>query len=375
MTLPELLANSPVPGSREPVATLTAELKNEAGALTLELSAELPTILHGPGQTRLIIDSEIMLVTAASGTKITVLERAVEGSTKAAHLVGAAVYALPTAEGLHLFAGGAGPWKRPVAWATTAALPAVTAEGELLKSTGKEVLKVDSGEPAVGARVLIKNQAEGKNNGIYEVVKKGAAGTEIFELKRTTDANTKAELQDAVTVVEKGTVNEGSQWTQTATVTTVGTTAQVWRGSVLPATTVAIAYLSAGQKIPSEASTRVKLDKVIKDPGSNMNTTEGFYVAPVEGYYQVNCLATLLGTGVVLNTKVRLSIWVNGVEKARGSGMYAAAAADVASVVAAAIVFCKAGDKVEMLIDQSSGVEVSTGSGEAAVQMSVIRVA
>jgi hypothetical protein len=230
MALPELLANSPVPGTREPVATLTAELKNEAGALTLELSGELPAVLHGPGQTRLTIDHEVVLVTAASGTKITVLERAAEGSTKAAHSVGASVYALPTREGLLLAMADAGPWKRPVAWATTGALPAVTAEGELLKSTGKEVLKVDGGEPAVGARVLVKDQAATKDNGIYEVVKKGAAGTEIFELKRVADANGTAELQDAVTVVEKGTANEGSTWTQIATVTTVGTTAQVWVG-------------------------------------------------------------------------------------------------------------------------------------------------
>jgi hypothetical protein len=100
MALPELLANSPTPGTREPIATLTAELKNEAGALTLELSAEMPTILHGPGQTRLTINSEIMLVEAKSGTKITILERAVEGSTKAAHGVSSPVYAVPTQEGL-----------------------------------------------------------------------------------------------------------------------------------------------------------------------------------------------------------------------------------------------------------------------------------
>lgn len=102
MALPELLANTPTPGTRAAIATITEELKNEAGALTLNLSQAMPVPLQGPGQTRLTINSEIMLVEATSSTTVTILTRAVEESTKAAHLVGASVYALPTLEGLRL---------------------------------------------------------------------------------------------------------------------------------------------------------------------------------------------------------------------------------------------------------------------------------
>jgi len=119
-------------------------------------------------------------------------------------------------------------WKVPTAYATTAALPASTAATPTIKSTAKEELSVDGAAVEVGQRILVKNQAEAKDNGIYEVVKKGAAGTENWELTRTTDANTTALLQDATLFAEKGTANEGHEFTQTAKVTTVGTTAQVW---------------------------------------------------------------------------------------------------------------------------------------------------
>lgn len=118
-------------------------------------------------------------------------------------------------------------WKAPVAWATTAALPANEVTAETIKSTGKELLVGDGQNAEVGQRCLVKNQVATKDDGIYEVVKKGS-GAEFWELKRTTDANTTALLQDAVVSVEKGTANEGARAVQTATVTTIGTTAQTW---------------------------------------------------------------------------------------------------------------------------------------------------
>jgi hypothetical protein len=127
--------------------------------------------------------------------------------------------------------GPTGPgtsWKKPVALATTTVLPAHETIGERLIGTGKENLEIDGEKIAVGQRILIPWVAEKAECGIYEVIKKGAVGTEVWELKRTADANTTAELQNAVVSVEKGTANKGLTFTQTATVATVGTTAQVW---------------------------------------------------------------------------------------------------------------------------------------------------
>lgn len=118
-------------------------------------------------------------------------------------------------------------WKLPVYIATTSALPASTVTGEVIEANATGTLTVDGKEPSVGKRILVKNQSESKNNGIYEIIVKGESGTK-FKMTRTADANTTAELQDAATFVEVGTENEGLEFVQTATVTTVGTTSQTW---------------------------------------------------------------------------------------------------------------------------------------------------
>jgi Collagen triple helix repeat (20 copies) len=118
-------------------------------------------------------------------------------------------------------------WKEPVSLATTEALPKNTVSGEEIEGE-KEPLSIDGVATTLGLRILVKNQAEAKNNGIYSVTSVGEAAKKNWRLKRTTDANTTATLQDAATLVEKGTANEGREYYQRATVTTVGTTSQEW---------------------------------------------------------------------------------------------------------------------------------------------------
>lgn len=72
-----------------------------------------------------------------------------------------------------------------------------------------------------GDRILLKNQSSGAENGIYTV---NAAGAPT----RATDADSTAELENAAVFVAVGTANQDTAWVQTATVTTVGTTAQTW---------------------------------------------------------------------------------------------------------------------------------------------------
>jgi len=316
LAVPQNIANSTTPGTVVALGTLTAELKT--GEVELKVSAKPPAALEAAGQFTIIIDSEIMIVTAGQKTTEWTVTRKAESSTEANHLVGAEVLDYLTAEALKLLIGESGlvkteglaseavtaakiaketvtaeklakeeiataqvkkeglepnrlekekitseqvkakgltaadlkdeeitstqikprgiksaslaiPWKEPVAYATTEVLngePEVA--GEVIKSKKEEKLKVDGAEPVAKARILVKNSANPKDNGLYEVVKAGKAG-EKWELKRTTDANNETELQDATVSVEKGAVNGGSFWVQIAKVTTVGTTEQLWQ--------------------------------------------------------------------------------------------------------------------------------------------------
>ena len=106
-------------------------------------------------------------------------------------------------------------WKASVRAATTAAVTLATAfeNGDTL----------DGVTLATGNRVLVKDQADGSENGIYTVNASGAP-------TRATDADTAAEITASFAVfVEEGTVNADSAWTLTNNGTvTVGTTALVF---------------------------------------------------------------------------------------------------------------------------------------------------
>lgn len=256
MALPEILLNSPTPGKREALTTLNVELP-EAG-LEMEWVANVPAAVQKPGQYRVTIDNEIILCEAKAGVtkKVTILKRAMEGTSAVKHEPGVNVMGLLTAGALQAYRESLA-WKEPAAYASTEKLNGEPEypTAETIKSKKEEKLKVDGAEPTAGQRIVVKNETEAKRNGIYEVVKAGKAG-EKWELKRTVDANTTALLQDAVCLAELGTVNKGHHFTQVATVTTVGTTAQEWReGEVFSVATEA--GLTAGTHnnwVPPNAS-------------------------------------------------------------------------------------------------------------------------
>lgn len=102
-------------------------------------------------------------------------------------------------------------WKDPVAAASTVNL--------VLSGTQT----IDGIAVIAGDRVLAKDQTTTANNGLYVV----AAGA----WARSNDANTAAEVNNATVLVEAGTANKGDTYTQTATVTTLGTDTQTWTKS------------------------------------------------------------------------------------------------------------------------------------------------
>jgi hypothetical protein len=113
MAAPELFANSPVPGSLIPITTLGTAVTT-TGTTTITTTGAAPASLQLPGQFRIVIDSEIMIVTAgASGTSWTVT-RGAEGSTAATHANGTNAFHYLTAGALATaltFSSGALVWQ------------------------------------------------------------------------------------------------------------------------------------------------------------------------------------------------------------------------------------------------------------------------
>lgn len=123
-------------------------------------------------------------------------------------------------------------WKQAVALASTAALPTniyangASGVGATLTGVSVGALTIDGTAPVVGARVLIKNEVAGANNGIYTVTAIGS-GIAVYVLTRATDFDTSAEIVAGDTVFATlGVSNADTSWVLTTTGTVVvGTTA------------------------------------------------------------------------------------------------------------------------------------------------------
>src|SRR5208282_1587310 len=80
---------------------------------------------------------------------------------------------------------------------------------------------------------------------------------------------------------------------------------------------VAMVYSKTKQKLKTAVWTKINLDTVIKDPGSNVNAGEHCYTVPAEGYYHVEG-NTLIDTKEATYA-VNCRVYVNGGEVLAGS--------------------------------------------------------
>lgn len=113
--------------------------------------------------------------------------------------------------------------------ATTGALTATYANGAagvgatLTNAGAQAALTIDGQLLTATQRVLVKNQAAQLQNGIYTVTTVGTGATN-WVLTRATDYDATGEINPGDLVpVTAGTVNSGTSWLQTETVTAVGT--------------------------------------------------------------------------------------------------------------------------------------------------------
>ena len=126
---------------------------------------------------------------------------------------------------------------------TTANLTGTYANGAagvgatLTNNSTQVALTIDSVLTQVGDRILVKDQTSTPDNGVYEVTTVGTGATD-WVLTRVTDYDTAAEIIPGTLIpVSSGTVNGGSIYLETATVTTVGTDPIVFAIFAQPANT------------------------------------------------------------------------------------------------------------------------------------------
>jgi len=95
----------------------------------------------------------------------------------------------------------------------------------LTNSGALAAFSIDGVSPTIGARILVKNQTNSAQNGIYVLTTVGSEAV-AWVLTRDSDYETNIEIQPGdVVQVQYGTVNASTFWLQTSTVATVGTSA------------------------------------------------------------------------------------------------------------------------------------------------------
>ena len=118
--------------------------------------------------------------------------------------------------------------------ATAAALPASTYSNgtsginATITGTSNGALSVDGVAVAVDDRILVKNQTNAFENGMYVVTATGGASA-VFVLTRATDMNQDVEFPGSFEFVEEGTANADNGYVVTTNLPiTIGTTAITW---------------------------------------------------------------------------------------------------------------------------------------------------
>lgn len=157
-------------------------------------------------------------------------------------------------------------WKDSVRVATVAALPANTRSGNVLTADANgsiNVAGVDGiDDLAQGERILVKNEDDDENNGLYDVTTVGSAGT-AWVLTRSADADSSVEVTSGLTVsVEEGTLG-GTRWVLTTSgAITLNTTALSFTKDASESTTVSNVGTSGVGVFDGMSGNQINLRKV-----------------------------------------------------------------------------------------------------------------
>lgn len=176
-------------------------------------------------------------------------------------------------------------------YATTGALPSVvyangsSGVGATLTGVALAAIAVDSASPAVADRILVKNQVDNTQNGIYTVTATGS-GVAVFVLTRALDANQSSEFKTGDSIfITSGTVNSSTTWAYTGIDSpTIGA-----GGSALTyAQTAGQGTVTAGNGITVTGlsvaiDTSITVDKTTAQTLTNKTLTSPIMTAPALG--------------------------------------------------------------------------------------------
>ncbi len=180
---------------------------------------------------------------------------------------------LPTEQAVKTYvdtAINARTWKQEARARTTAALPSntysngVSGVGATLTATSNGALAAQDGVTLVlSDALLVVNEPTGANNGIYVLTQVGT-GLLPYILTRRIDADSGAELVDAIVPTSEGTLYANKAWENTTPAPiTVGTTAIAW-ATLTPSAGLAYTFSTSAPGSPNVGDFWFKSDVGVK---------------------------------------------------------------------------------------------------------------
>lgn len=218
---------------------------------------------------------------------------------------------------------------------------------------------------ALNDRVLIKNQTNAQDNGIYVVNADTVAPTRASDVP----ASSPASYHNATVFVREGTTQADTAWVQTATIVTVGTTPQTWAqfGAGGGAT-----YTAGGGLTDTPANTfnvgegdgiNVAADAVSVDAGAGLTFSSGALVVGA-------------GTGITVNADdVALAASVAGNGLTHTTGVLAVGAGTGISVAADTVSVTTPFTKFAATVGGSTSINVDHNLNTTDVLVEVFEVA
>ena len=146
---------------------------------------------------------------------------------------------------------------------------------DTFQTTATTAFALDGTSPAVGARILLKNQTSTFNDGVWTLTTQAVGSVSGAILTRALDFDSASDINaGSIIPVANGTVNAGSSWYQTGTVTTCNTDAQTWTQFQAASS----AYLKVANNLSDVASSSTAINNILPSQTGNSGkflTTNG----------------------------------------------------------------------------------------------------